>query len=162
MWRSDRPPRQRRNPVGGAQPPGLTARPMLMPKGYVDDGPRLDTACPRYFGPACRSTGYARIDVNWTGPAALRVTMDGPALDWTVTVTSTRLLGFLNMISAAMPPASWRPRPLVWARERLASALGMGQLRLAGTMPSGQVPLPARGVLATGQAAWEILDPGRV
>ena len=25
---------------------------------YVD-GPRLDTACPRYFGPACHVTGYA-------------------------------------------------------------------------------------------------------
>ncbi|MFI1307393.1 hypothetical protein [Streptomyces sioyaensis] len=83
------------------------------------------------------------------------------------------------------------------ARERLARALGMGDLQLSGTMPSGHtgtlmpqrmyfvddshatfdgvdlgrpvqltenprigdVPLPARGVLAIGQAAWKILDP---
>jgi hypothetical protein len=156
------------------------------------DGPRLDTACPRYFGPAADATGYARIGVRWTGPATLRVTMDSPALEWTLTATSTRVLALLNAMSAAMPRATWRLRPLVRARERLAGALGMGQLRLTGTMPSGHtgtlmpermyfiddaratldgadlgrpvrlpaspaiggVPLPARGVLATGQAVF--------
>ena len=163
---------------------------------YVD-GPRLDTACPRYYGAACHFTGHAQIGLTWAGPATLRVTMDSPALEWTLTATSTRLLDLLNTMSAAMPLATWRPRSLVRARERLASALGMGQLKLTGTMPSGHtgtlmpgrmylieesramldgadlglpahlrdnptiggVPLPARGVLATGQAAWEILDP---
>lgn len=123
--------------------------------------------------------------------------MDSPALEWTLTATSTPLLDLLNTMSAAMPLATWRPRSLVRARERLASALGMGQLQLTGTMPSGhtgtlmpqqmyfindsqatldgadlgrpahlqdnptigEVTLPARGVLAAGQAAWEILDP---
>jgi len=123
--------------------------------------------------------------------------MDSPALDWTLIATSTRILDFLNAISAAMPLATWRPRPLVRLRERLASALGMGQLQMSGTMPSGhtgtlmpqrmfyiddsratldgldlgraahpqanptigEVTLPARGVLATGQAMWQILDP---
>ncbi len=131
------------------------------------------------------------------GPATLRITMDSPELEWTLTATSTRLLGFLNTMSAAMPLATWRRRSLIRARERLASALGMGQLQLTGTMPSGHtgtlmpermyfiddsratldgadlgrparlpgnpaiggVTLPARGVLATGQAVWEILDP---
>src|ERR1051326_3155616 len=37
------------------------------------DSPRLDIACPRYFGAACRYTGHARVEVNWTGPATLRV-----------------------------------------------------------------------------------------
>jgi hypothetical protein len=123
--------------------------------------------------------------------------MNLPALDWTLTATSTRILEILNAMSAAMPLATWRPRPLVRVRERLASALGMGQLQMAGTMPSGhtgtlmpeqmyyiddsraafdgvdlglparlptnptigEVTVPARGVLATGQAMWEILDP---
>jgi hypothetical protein len=163
---------------------------------YVD-GPRLDTACPRYYGPACTFTGYARIELTWSGPATLRVTMDSPALEWTLTATSTRLLDLLNTMNAAMPLITWRPRPLVRARERLASTLGMGQLRLSGTMPSGHagtlmprrmyfiddsqatldgvdlgrpahlpgnptiggVSLPVRGVLATGQAVWKILDP---
>jgi hypothetical protein len=161
------------------------------------DGPRLDTACPRYFGPACHATGYARIGLTWEGPATLRVTMDSPSLEWTLTATSTRILALLNAMNAAMPLGTWRLRSLVRARERLASALGMGQLRLTGTMPSGHsgtlmpermffiddsqatldgvdlgrpahlrvnpaiggIPLPARGVLATGQAVFEILDP---
>jgi len=158
---------------------------------YVD-GPRVDTACPRYFGPATDVTGTARIGLDWTGPATLRVTMDSPALEWTLTATSTRILALLNAMSAAMPQFTWRLRPLVRARERLAAALGMGQLRLTATMPSGHtgtlmpgrmyfiddasatldgadlgqparwpaspvigaVPLPARGVLAIGQAVF--------
>jgi len=163
---------------------------------YVD-GPRLDTACPRYFGQAAHATGPARIGLTWTGPATLRVTMDSPALEWTLTATTTRVLALLNAMSAAMPQVTWRMRPLVRARERLAGALGMGQLRLTGTMPSGhtgtlmpgrmyfiddaratlesadlgrpahlpaspaigEVPLPARGVLAIGQAVFALPGP---
>lgn len=161
------------------------------------DGPQLDTACPRYYGPACHYTGFAHIGLAWQGPATLRVTMDSPALEWTLTATSTRLLDVLNSMSAAMPLATWRRPSLVRTRERLAGALGLGQLRLTGTMPSGhtgtlmparmyyidesqatldgvdlgrpcrqqvnptigEVTLPARGILATGQAMWQILDP---
>ncbi len=80
------------------------------------DGPRLDTACPRYYGAACHFTGHAQIRLTWDGPATLRVTMDSPA--------------FLG-------------RPA----------------HLPGNPTIGGVTLPARGVLATGLAAWEILDP---
>jgi hypothetical protein len=163
---------------------------------YVD-GPRLDTACPRYYGAACTSTAFASIELTWTGPASLRVLMDSPSLAWTLTATDTPTLRVLNAISARLPLSSWRPRALLHARERLARLLGMGKLQLAGTMPSGHVgvlmpqhmyfvddatamldgvelgrpthvepnptigdvALPARGVLAIGQAMWEILDP---
>lgn len=103
---------------------------------YVD-GPRLDTACPRYYGAACKHTGHAHIELTWTGPATLRVTMDDPSLEWTITASSTRYLDLLNAVSAALPTASWRPRSLIRARERLARSLGMGQIRLSGVMPSG-------------------------
>jgi hypothetical protein len=162
---------------------------------YVD-GPRLDTACPRYYGAACASTGFASIALSWTGPATLRVLMNSPSLVWTLTASETPTLRVLNAISARLPLSSWRPRPMLHARERLARLLRMGELQLAGTMPSGHrgvlmpqrmyfvedstatlggvdlgrpthvelnptigdVPLPARGVLAIGQAMWEILD----
>lgn len=165
---------------------------------YVD-GARLDTACPRYFGPACDHTGYARIDLAWTGPASLRVTMDAPSLDWTLTASSTGLLHGLNAMGSRLPTATWRSRSLVHARERLARALGMGQLRMSGVMPSGHtgtlmpkrmylvddaraaldgtdlgrpvrlpanpvigdVPLPARGVLAVGGAAFGVPADGK-
>jgi hypothetical protein len=52
--------------------------------------------------------------------------MDSPALAWTLTATSTRILALLNTMSAAMPLATWRLRSLVRARQRLASTLGMG------------------------------------
>lgn len=160
------------------------------------DGARLDTACPRYYGAACAHTGFAHIDVEWTGPASLRISMDSPALDWTLTAQAPPVLRALNAVSRALPNATWRPRSLVRARESLARALGMGELTLSGTMPSGHVgmlmpremyfvndsratldgvdlggptrlaenptvgdvPLPARGVLAIGGAVWTIRD----
>ena len=44
------------------------------------DGPRFDTACPRYYGPACSTVERARIAVDWTGPTSLRITADTPRL----------------------------------------------------------------------------------
>jgi hypothetical protein len=101
------------------------------------DGPRLETACPRYYGPACERTGLAHIDVAWTGRNAVRVTMDDPALEWTLTTSSTALLRAANAMEAAMPLASWKPRPLVRMREAMARLLGMGRVELAGPVPSG-------------------------
>lgn len=161
------------------------------------DGERLDTACPRYYGPACIYTGFARISLTWTGPSSLRVTMDNPSLEWTVRATETPTLRVMNAVSRRLPLWTWRSQALVRARERLAKqVLGMGDIRMSGRMPSGHfgtlmpenmyfideatailrgqdlgrpatvainprigdVPLPARGVLAIGQAAWRILD----
>jgi hypothetical protein len=101
------------------------------------DAPRLDVACPRYYGPACDRVGLSRIDVAWTGPRDLRVNMDEPGLAWTLSVARSPVLGLLNPVAAAMPLSSWRPRALVRARELLAGALGMGRLELSGEMPSG-------------------------
>jgi len=161
------------------------------------DAKHVEHACPRYYGAACEYVGAARIDLQWTGPRTLRIRVDEPALDWTVTAARAPLLGLLNPLSALMPLASWRPGALVRARERLAQALGMGRLQMSGVMPSGHsgllmpqrmylvnestavldgvdlgsparlpanptiggVPLPARGVLAIGQAMWPIRDP---
>src|SRR5262249_11304743 len=86
---------------------------------------------------ACDRTGYAHIELTWTGPATVRVTMDDPSLEWTLTASSTRFLDLLNAVSNILPTASWRPRSLIRARERLARSLGMGKIQLAGAMPSG-------------------------
>jgi len=104
------------------------------------DGARLDTACPRYYGPACNHIGHAHIDVEWTGPASLRVSMDAPRLEWTLSVTETRTLRALNSMSPRLPSWTWRSGPLVRAREFIArSLLGMGDIGLSGEMPSGHV-----------------------
>jgi len=159
------------------------------------DGEHLQTACPRYFGPACAHVGHARIRLEWTGTASLRVTVDEPELDWTLTARQTPILRVVNAISPRMPLSTWRSPRLVRAREVMAQrALGLGQIRMSGTMPSGHegilmpqrmyfideasavldgidlggvtrvrpnpdiggIPLPARGVLAIGQGAWQI------
>jgi hypothetical protein len=83
---------------------------------YVD-GPRLDTACPRYYGPACTHTGHARINIDWTGPTSLQVTMDTPRLDWTLRASQTPTLRVLNAISPRLPIWTWRSPLLVRARE---------------------------------------------
>lgn len=159
------------------------------------DGDRLETACPRYYGPACAHTGFAKIGVEWSGPATLRITLDEPALDWTLTAHQTPALRVLNAAGRHMPLASWRSSALVRCREMVAAALGFGRLRMAGVMPSGHtgilmpeqmflitestavlgghdlgqptrlntnpligdVALPARGVVAIGQAMWQTL-----
>ena len=113
---------------------------------YVD-GPRFDTACPRYYGAACAHVGHARIGIDWTGPASLRVTMDSPHLEWTIEAKETRTLRLLNAASPRLPLWTWRSAALVRARERLARGLlGMGAIRLSGTMPSGHIGIlmPAR------------------
>jgi hypothetical protein len=161
-------------------------------------GPQIETACPRYYGPACVRTAFARIDLAWTGPATLHVTVDEPHLEWDLVATETAALRALNAVGPRLPPWTWRAGALVRARELLAEhVLHLGAIRLAGTMPSGhtgllmpecmyfidastavlagqdlgrpatvtpnprigEVPLPARGVLAIGQAAWPIRDP---
>ena len=161
------------------------------------DGPRLDTACPRYYGAACAYVGHAGIDLSWTGPMTLRVTVADIGLHWTLTATETPLLRAVNGMSARLPAWTWRPRSLLRARELLARrVLGMGDIQMRGETPSGHngtlmpqrmyfietgaatlnggdlgrpahvsptpdiggFPMPARGVLAIGQAAWPILD----
>jgi hypothetical protein len=103
---------------------------------YVD-GARLDTACPRYFGRASDVTGLTRITVDWTDRNSLHIQMSEPFLDWTLTARSTWALTFLNAVNRRLPTASWRPRILVRTREVMAECLGMGNIQLAGVMPSG-------------------------
>jgi hypothetical protein len=163
------------------------------------DAPRLDVACPRYYGPACRVTSLTHIELKWLGPMSLQITMRSPRFDWKVEATETPLLRILNRISPSLPLWTWKADVLVHAREFMAkSLLDMGSIRMRGMMPSGHigtlmpermyfiesstatlddvslgrpthlneppvignVTLPCRGVLAVGQAAWKILDPG--
>ena len=128
------------------------------------DGARLDTACPRYYGTACNQTGFAKIAVTWTGPSTLRVTMDTPSLDWTLTASSTTLLDLINAISATLPIATWKPRYMVRARELMGEALGMGHMQLSGMMPSGHagILMPKRMYfIESSRAVLDGVDLGR-
>ncbi len=49
------------------------------------------------------------------------------------------MLDVVNAVNAALPPASWRHRSLIRARELLARALGLGRIRMTMTAPSGHL-----------------------
>lgn len=103
-----------------------------------NDGPSLETTCPRYWRPVLRRAELANIDVDWTGPNELRVEMDEPQLTWTMSMSASPLLRGLNAVSASLPLWSWKPAPLLRVRERLANRLlGMGDISLSFTSPSG-------------------------
>lgn len=162
------------------------------------DGPRFDTACPRYYGAAAERVERARIDLDWAECDALTITVEAETtrLDWTVQPHATTFLRGLNAMGARLPAWTWRRSALRHARELLGKRLDMGDLEFAGVMPSGHygvlmprrmylideshaelggvdlgkptqlsqnreiggIPLPARGVLAIGEAVWEIRD----
>lgn len=120
------------------------------------DGPRLDTACPRYFGPACATTALASVAVEWTGPGSVRVVMEQPRLDWTFDVVETATVRWMNRFSRHMPLWTWRLAPLLRAREVLASRLvGMGKVTMRARMPSGHTGtlMPMRVYLVSSSSA---------
>lgn len=69
--------------------------------------------------------------------SSLRIRIADPSLDWTVIAHSTRVLTFVNAVSAKLPLAGRHPQTLVRARERMAHRLGLGYIQLNGvSLPS--------------------------
>lgn len=111
------------------------------------DGPALEIACPRWWGPALCGASLANIRVDWRGPRELRVMVDEPVLDWVVSFSERRMETLMNAMSAPMPTWSWRPRALRAPREWMARwALDMGRIKLDGRAPAGMeaVFMPGR------------------
>ncbi len=129
-----------------------------------NDGPSLDTTCPRWWGPALRHADLTSIELTWTGPNELRVEMEAPRLMWTMLMTASPLLRPLNAVSAALPLWTWKPAPLLRIREWMAKELlGMGDLRFSFVTPSGQnaVIMPEQiFFIDASEAVWEGRDLG--
>jgi hypothetical protein len=89
---------------------------------YVD-GPSLETACPRYWGPVLDSAALATIGVTWTGPSELRIEIEEPVLTWTLSIDAPRALRLMNTISTALPLWMWKPGPPVGLRGWIARQL---------------------------------------
>jgi hypothetical protein len=102
------------------------------------DGASMETACPRYFGAAAKENRSARIDLTWIGPMDLEVTAEPPGLRWTMSLTGPPYLRALNAASSRLPEAAWRSSFVLRGMELMASiVLGMGDVQLAGRVPSG-------------------------
>ena len=103
-----------------------------------NDGPSTDTTCPRYWHPILERAELASIDVDWTGPNELRIEMDEPPLEWTMSMRAPSLLRALNAVNAALPLWTWRPAPLLRLREWISKRLlGMGDVSLSFRSASG-------------------------
>jgi hypothetical protein len=104
---------------------------------YVD-GPFLETACPRYWEPATQTVDFASIDVRWTGANDLRVEMDEPKLEWTLTMGAPPLLRVLNTVNSRLPLWTWKLPVLLRLREWIARHyLDYGDIALSFTTASG-------------------------
>ncbi|MFW6192957.1 MAG: hypothetical protein ACOC83_05685 [Gemmatimonadota bacterium] len=102
------------------------------------DGPRLDVACPRYWGEAAAESAFADIELDWTGPNTARMRVDEPSLEWTFRMGRGPLMAAVNAINASLPLASWRSPALLRAREWLArEVLDVGAVDLSGRLPGG-------------------------
>lgn len=101
-----------------------------------NDGPSLNTTCPRWWGPALKHAGLTGIELSWIGPNDLRVKMESPQLEWTMSMTAPPLLQALNKINASIPLWMWKKTPLMHLQEWMARRLGMGNLNFSFTTPS--------------------------
>jgi hypothetical protein len=97
-----------------------------------------DQACSRYFGSALAATHRARIELDWTGPAALRVTVAAAGLTWNMTMGTSAATRALNAIGTLLPDRAWRaPRFLAVMGPVAGTALHAGRVAMAGTAPNG-------------------------
>lgn len=105
---------------------------------YVD-GPRHDTACPRYYSDATDHVQSANISITWVGPMELQVEMDDPKLELTVQMDAPRPAKFLNAIGARIPTSLWRVPGMASLFAHIADAVfDIGDVTLIGTAPNGQ------------------------
>jgi hypothetical protein len=104
---------------------------------YVD-GPRHDTACPRYYGNAVSYVQSAKISLTWNSNNRLHIEMDHPKLDWEVVIGTSLLVNIMNKISINLPENIWRIPVALRAFEKIGSLLfDVGKIDLSGQFPNG-------------------------
>jgi hypothetical protein len=98
-----------------------------------------EQSCARYFSSSTANDAVqCDIDVTWVTPWTLQVTIAG-LLDWTVELGTTSATRFMNRVSPRLPESAWtNPAWLGMISRAAGRALGVGQMRLAGTASNGQ------------------------
>jgi hypothetical protein len=105
---------------------------------FYADAP-AEVSCARYFG-ATSPGGAERvpIDVTWTRPRSLRVTVPD-VLTWEVHLVATAATRLLSSASRLLPDPRWDSDRVLGAMGRVAGLLlRAGRVRLQGTVPNGQ------------------------
>jgi hypothetical protein len=98
-----------------------------------------ELACPRYFSAALAEARQVRIDLTWTGPATLLLTVPERAFTWSTTFRTSAVTTVLNGVGSILPDRWWRSdRVLSLLGPVAGAALRAGHVTLAGDVPNGQ------------------------
>ncbi len=98
-----------------------------------------EQSCPRFIGAAVSRVIETPIEVDWTGPSDLTVTVPAVQLRWRMRVASTPVTRMMNLMMSLMPAALFRNNPVLTMMSFMSTAmLAAGRLRLRGLVPNGQ------------------------
>ena len=105
---------------------------------YSDVPPQL--ACPRYFGSAVNEATVREIEITWTGPRDLTVSIEGDSgLEWHLSLVKTLATNLINAVGGVLPDALWRKEAVLKPMGKAASLmLRAGRLGLTGRAPNHQ------------------------
>lgn len=98
-----------------------------------------EQSCPRFIGAAASRVVETPIEVDWTGPSDLTVTVPAAALVWRMHVAATPVTQVMNLMMSLMPAALFRSNPVLTMMSFMSTAmLAAGRMRLRGFVPNGQ------------------------
>jgi hypothetical protein len=98
-----------------------------------------EVSCPRFIGSAISRAIETPIELDWTGPRALRVWIPAVALHWEMQLARTPITWMMNLMMAAMPAALFRSNLMLWMMSAMSTALlAAGRFRLGGHVPNRQ------------------------
>lgn len=96
-------------------------------------------SCARYFGTELKEALVAEIDLRWTGPDRMSVSVPTAGIEWELRFQATWATRLLNLVARSMPKALWHSprmlRVMAWLGTYL---LGSGRIGLTGHYPNGQ------------------------
>jgi hypothetical protein len=96
-------------------------------------------SCARFFGEAIAEVAVEPITVHWTGPRSLHITVGSRILDWKLGLRSTPLTMAMNATGRLLTDGMWQNRRVLQTMGAVVGrVLGVGRVRLTGTVPNGQ------------------------
>ena len=105
----------------------------------VDTSVRPDLSCPRFIGSAVSRVVETPVEVEWTGPSDLTVSVPAADLSWQLRAASTPVTRMMNAMMALMPAALFRSNSVLAMMSLMSTAmLSAGRFRLNGHVPNGQ------------------------
>lgn len=104
-----------------------------------NDGPSLETTCPRWWGNALSTAQLTKIDIEWIGPNQVEVHQEKPELDWKLSLHEPPVLRMANPVTSSLPLSVWKNTWFIKLQEFLAKQfLELGSIQLSFTTPNGQ------------------------